>query len=482
MKILKTPGFEKFQSGTTRFITRHWFTLHVLFLVFYIGYFLLKTYKIRIFGTADTYALPSFDFPLFLANLAGFVILAVVLVYLKGLKLWQYAGLIFLGISLVAISYVKTTDPGLEWPGSDVAVGNIISAEETVKYGTFDLIKTWNERVNPYEYTAHFTEVKDSTIKFLNKYNLNFLVFDKWKYRLDSAKYNISLNDRPYVHSPFTTLTMGWWLNVFPFGRWSLEYEMLFINLMTVLVVILFARKKVTENFMSIVLISIASSPVMFRFHSPSIDQISTLLFTLPVFLFVLYPSKKFTVSFFYGLIYGFCFYSKFTVLFFLAMMIVSFAAYYKRLTLKPLLGMIAGMLVPVVLFTALGYYFWITMIMGRIITQQIANTMSLNLFESLTKFLYFGPSFLLLTLLLIVNFNRVKKEVFPIYVPLLLSLIFMIFFLYDQGGWNRYLGQYMPVILLLVCSTDKVIELRKKDLLISVIANFIFLQLNMYF
>ena len=482
MKILRNPGFEKFQDGTTKLIEKRWFLLHVLFLVFYLGYFLLKTYKIRVFGTADTYALPSFNPSLFAVNAAGFIILAVALVYLKGLKLWLYTGLVFLGITLITVSYVKTIDPNLEWPGSDVAIGNIISAEETVQHGTLDLIKTWNERANPYEFTTHFPEVKDSTIKFLNKYKLNFLVFDKWKYRLDSTKYNIYLNDRPYVHSPFTTLTMGWWLKLFPFGRWSLEYEMLIINLLTVLLVILLARKKVTENFMNIVLISIASSPVMFRFHSPSIDQISTLLFTLPVFLFILYPSKNFRVSFLYGLIYGFCFYSRFTVLFFLVMMLISFAAYYRQISIKPFLGLAAGMIVPVILFTALGYYFWLTMIMGRIITQQIANTMSLNVFESLTKFLYFGPSFLLLTLLLLINFNRVKREIFPLYIPLLVSLVFMIFFLYDQGGWNRYLGQYMPVILLLVCSTDRFIELKKMDLLISVIANYIFLQMNMYF
>jgi hypothetical protein len=479
---LNKSNIAKYQNIANKWITKYWFILNLLFIVCYVLYVFLKLYKVKIFSNNNVEFISSFSLSLFIINVVGFSLLAIALIYGKGFKFWQYITIIFLGFILITISYIKTLDPNLQWYGSDVAIGNYISAEETVKYGTFDLIKTWNDRANPYDYNHINDDVKDSSRKFIAKYNLSGFIFDKWKNKLDSTKYNLKTNNRPYVHSPFTSLTMGWWLKIFPFGRWSLEYEMLFINILTILIVILYARKKDIGNFRNIVILSIVSSPIMFRFHSPSIDQLSTLLFTIPIFLFLLYPSKNFWYSFLYGIIYGFCFYSKFTVLFFIIFLVFSFLFYIKDLTLKPLLGLLAGLIIPVILFTASGYYFWLTLITGRIITAQYAQHNPANLFENLTKFLYFGPSFLLLSLMPIININKLVKKNFSIYVPIIISLFFMVLFLYDQNGWNRYLGQFMPAILLFILSMEDVIELKKRDLFISLLANFIFLHLNIYF
>ena len=483
LKISRNFNIEKYQDNATKFIKDNWFNLHLLFIVVYLLYIILKIYKIKVLPNNGVDLFPSFSLPWFFAGTIGFSSLAIVLVYLKGMKLWLYIVVLFFGFSLITISYVNTVDPDLEWYGSDVALGNMISAEEMVKLGTFDLIKTWNDRANPYEYSNHFTVVKDSIIQVFNKYNLSGLLFDNWKNKLDSNSYNIIHNNRPYVHSPFPTIIMGWWLKIFPFGRWSLECQMLFLNFISLLLVIIFAFRKVPENYRNLIVISLASSLVMFKFHSPSVDQLSMFLFTLPLFLSHMFSKKNFLFFFLNGVVYGFCFYSKFTVLSFILLLIISFLFYRKELTLKSLIGLLSGLLIPVIIFTASGYYFWITLITGRIITQIVARSIDLSFMESLTKLLYFGPSFLLLTLILIINFNRVSKNSYPYYVPTMLSLVLLLVFLYDQGGWNRYLTQYMPVILLFVCSIDSVIlELKKKDLLISIIVNYIFLNLNAYF
>jgi hypothetical protein len=49
-------------------------------------------------------------------------------------------------------------------------------------------------------------------------------------------------------------------------------------------------------------------------------------------------------------------------------------------------------------------------------------------------------------------------------------------------ADWNRYLLHFMPVIILFLLSMDTKIKFRKKDLLISFIANYTFFQLNNYF
>jgi|WetSurMetagenome_2_1015567.scaffolds.fasta_scaffold08598_5 hypothetical protein len=473
----------KIQNQANKWITKNWSLIHIIFLIFYSLYILSKAFKFgKILSNNNTELISPFKLLWFIIDTIGFILLAIVFISGIKFKLWQYIGIIFIGFILIKIAYVNTMDTNLNWPGSDTAIGNYISAEEVVKFGALDLLKTWNERTNPNSFKEINNDLKDSIIYFINKYNLSCLAFDKWKTGLDSSSYDLISNNRPFMHPPLTPILMGFCLKVFPFGRWSLEYMMWFITFLSILLVILYSYKKSPGNLSNIALISFTTSLVMFRFHSPSADQFSMFLFTLPIIIFIIKPSNKFWLSFLFGVIYGLCFYTKFNVMFFISILVISLLLYSKKITLKPFFGIIFGFLVPIIIFTSLGYYFWLTLITSHVMTKLYATHNPANLIENTSKLLYFGPSFLLLFLLLLINSNKLEKKLFPYYIPALISLFVLTLYLYQFGDLNRYLIQYMPIVLLFILSMDNIIELRKRDLFISLFTNFIFLHLNIYF
>jgi len=287
-------------------------------------------------------------------------------------------------------------------------------------------------------------------------------------------------NNRPFAHPPLTPIIIGLWLDIFPFGKWSAQFLMMTITFLSILLLILYSHKKEIGNIKSIVILSMISSPVMFRYNIPSTDQLGMILFTIPLFLSLLFPSKKFRVAFLYGIMYGLCFYIKFTIIYFIFFLVVSLIFYSKQLSLKYLLGFIAGLIIPVLFFTSLGYYFWLTIITGHVWMHNIDTVIDLNPFDMITKLYYFGPSFLLLFIIFMLNQDKLEKSSFPFYIPVLISLIFTMVVAYVV--WNRYLIHFMPAFLLYLLSLGNFIELKKKDLIISLIANFVFLHLNNFF
>jgi 4-amino-4-deoxy-L-arabinose transferase-like glycosyltransferase len=228
------------------------------------------------------------------------------------------------------------------------------------------------------------------------------------------------------------------------------------------------------------IILSLITSPVLFRFHSPSTDQMSMIMFTIPIFLYIMFPSKKFGIAFLYGIIYGLSFYTKFMMGLFIFVLIICLFIYIKRLTFKFVLGFLIGLLVPVIIMTCLGYYFWLTIITGQILASTINSRSDISVINLMTKFFYYGPSFLLLFLYLLINSNKLNKDLLFFFIPSVIS-IFLIM-VTAPADWNRYLIHYMPAILLFILSMNNNIELRRRDLLISFLANLVFFELNNYF
>jgi len=484
MNPLNNFKTERYRETVSKLIVKWWFLIHIIFIA---AYALFLIYKIKrggyVFREKVLDIKIGFTPEWFILNIAGFAILTYVFLYEKiRSKMWLYLSLITVGFFLIVFSFIKTVDPDLIWDNSDVTIGNYISARESKEYGAADLLKTWNDRANPYDSSEVNSDIKDSIRKFVAHYNLTGLTFGKWKTKLDTTKYNLDLNNRAYVHSPLPTLLMGWWMSIFPFDRWSLEMFMFALTLFSILIVVYYSYKRNPGNFSAIVLIALITSPVMIRYPHPSTDQMSMFLFTVPVFLFLINPSKKFSVSFLYGLIYGICFFSKFTVFVHITIFTLFLFLYRKQISYMPLLGLFAGILIPVIIFTSAGYYMWLTFITGRIITKMFAMNNPVIFTENLTKLLYFGPSFILMTIFLMVNSNKLKKDSYTYYYPFIISFIILIIYLYDQGAWNRYMTQYMPGISLFLLASEKTIELRKRDLFIAIFTNFVFLNLNTYF
>jgi hypothetical protein len=472
---------DKLRNRAVESIARHWFTINLLYIILVVVYFALKIIKNRdsfIYDYAGSVNTIHFSLFWFLLNIIGFVILGFALVSEIKFRIWQYTGLLLVGFFLVTYSFIRGSVNELVYDGSDVGIGNYISSEEVVKYGVLDLIKTWDERANPFDkrYSEN-SDLKDSVVKYISKYNLTGLTFDKWKNYLDTSRYNLQINNRPYQHPPLSVIIMGVWLKIFPFGLWSMEALMMTITFLSIFLIVLYSYKKSSGNFRSIVILSLISSPVLFRFHLPSADQPGMLLFTIPVFTSLLFPSKKFWAAFIYGIIFGLCFYIKFTFAFFILFLFISLIFYLRQVSLKFLLGYIAGILIPFIVFTSLGYYFWLTVITGKVLINNLNAIYDFNFFDIISKLFYFGPSFLLIFLLLLLNQDKINKSSYPFYIPVLLSLIVTMIIAFYV--WNRYLIPYMPVFLLFSLSLGNIIELRKKDLIISLIGNFVFLHLN---
>jgi hypothetical protein len=54
--------------------------------------------------------------------------------------------------------------------------------------------------------------------------------------------------------------------------------------------------------------------------------------------------------------------------------------------------------------------------------------------------------------------------------------------YLWNLGTWNRYLIFYLPVIFSFLLTSKCILNLKKRDILIIPISNFIFIILNIYF
>jgi hypothetical protein len=477
-KISKLNGF---REKANTLLAKYWFLINLLFIIGYSVYIIFKLLNGRksfLYKNVDSAV--TFSFVWFIVNLTGYGIILFSFFSKVKFKIRQFTVILFTGFLILIFGSLMGSDSGLNWEGSDVAVGNYISAEEGVRYGVFDLIKNWNDHLNPYNRNYSFGELSDSVRLFIEKYNLQGISFDKWKTTLDSSKYDLIVNNRPLIHPPLTPVAIALWLDVFPFGRWSAEMLMITFTLLSVLLVIFLAYRKGINNFSLMIILSLISSPVLIRFQSPSTDQMSMLMFSIPVFLFLLYPSKKFGTAFLYGIIYGLCFYTKFIVVLFIFVMIIFLFIYYKKLSFRFVLGFLLGLLVPVIIMTSLGYYFWLTLITGQILANINNANSDISILNLILKLLYYGPSFLLLFIYLMINSNKLNKNLLFFFIPVVISIFLTM--AAAPAVWNRYLIHFMPSVLLFLLSINIQIEFKKRDLIISFLANLIFFQLNNYF
>jgi hypothetical protein len=477
----KSSKLNSFREKANTLLAKYWFLINLLFILGYSSYIIIKFINGRksfLYKNVDSVV--TFSFVWFIVNLIGYGIILFPFFLKIKFKIRKFTVILFTGFLILIFGLLMGSDSGLNWEGSDVAVGNYISAEEGVKYGVFDLIKNWNDHINPYYKNYSFSELSDSVRLFIEEYNLQGISLDKWKTTLDSSKYDLIINNRPLIHPPLTPVAIALWLNIFPFGRWSAEMLMITFTLLSVLLVVFFAYKKGINNFGLMVILSLISSPVLIRFQSPSTDQMSMLMFTIPVFLFLLFPSGKFSLAFLYGIIYGLCFYTKFIIVLFIFVMIIFLCIYIKKLTFRFVLGFLLGLLVPVIIMTSLGYYFWLTIITGQILANINNANSDISILNLITKLLYYGPSFLLLFIYLIINSNKLDKDKLFFFIPVIISIFLTM--AAAPAVWNRYLIHFMPSVLLFLLSINISIEFKKRDLLISFLANLVFFQLNNYF
>lgn len=462
------------------FIVKHWFLLHLGFIVFYALYAL---YKILFSNSINPLSLdpdvPSVFNGLYFSILcAGFILMAVPIFYGK-LKSSLVFVTAFASYILISIGYISSKDKGLHWFGSDVAWGNYSAAMEFKEHGILQGIKTWNERTNPYIENKE-NNISEPVISFLDKYNLSWIAFNKWKNTEFPEGYDIR-NNRPHMHPPLTPVIIALWLTVFPFGHWSAEILMILLEFVSIILVFNLVGSKFKNSSNEIILlIALLTTPVMVLYHNPSGEQLSMLLFVFSVLL-IYEPAKAKTGHYLVsGILIGLTFFTKFNIAFYIFIQLIFFIFHNVRIKWKYIMLYFSGIVIVVAAFTLMGYYFWLTIVTGFIYSKLYALYNNVSTFQGLSKLLYFGITIILMVILLIADFKNQSNKL--VLTPVLLSLSLLVIYLWDQGTLNRYLTFYLPVLGLFFMNLTHLSELKKKDLLIIPVAGYFFICLNTFF
>jgi len=461
-------------------IVKHWFLLHLVFIAFYVLYSL---YKISFSKNINPLSLDpdihfSFNILYFGFLCTGFFILLIPVLCRKLKNTWIFA-IAFASYLLISFGYISTKDKELKWFGSDVAWGNYNAAMEFKESGILHGIKTWNERTNPYIENKE-NNISDSVKAVISKYNLSWIAFDKWE-NTDFPEGYDPRNNRPHMHPPLAPILLALWLAIFPFGHWSSEILMILLGFVSILLAFkLTGYQFKNGNKELIVLLALLTTPVMILFHNPSGEQLSMLLFVMSVLMIYDTAKAKAGHYFISGILIGLTFFTKFNIVFYIVLQVIVFVVHHNMVKWKCIILYFSGIITIVAVFTLLGYYFWLTIITGFVYSKLYALYNQVSILQGFSKLLYYGITIILLILLLISDFKKYVNKI--ILIPVLLSLILLMVYLWDQGTLNRYLVFYLPVLGLFFVNMKSLDNIKTRDIVIVPITNLIFISINTYF
>jgi len=462
-----------------KYIKKYWIHLNITFIAAAFLFQAVKTYSSHSFASVHF-------------NIAGAVLLIAGISAISYMFIIRNKGNTVLSISILAAGYTllcfgynMQKDPELMWEGSDVAWYNYDAGVEVSRFGAGYIVSTWNARANPFdtidETDVFPTEAKKMFLKDVYRDYMKWFTGDRWEPKSLNLDKN---NNRPYMHPPLTPVVIGLWLKVFPYGRYSAEILMILINL---LVFSLIFRKYYREatNAFYLLFFAIVTTPVAILFVNPSAEQLAMMLLTLSVMLLIQKDIKgSFYLPLLSGILTGLSFYTKFIVVFYIGLQVIALLINFKKITLKPFMGYTLGLLMVFFVFTYSGYYFWLTVLTGKVVTElYIAANPPLTLFQTLTKLYYFGLPLILIALsmlyLILRNYKSVQNKI--IFIPLMLGIIVYMVLTWKVGAFNRYLYVFLPALFPFLYSVIKDIDFSKKDVLIVPAASLLLLGLILH-
>lgn len=462
------------------FIKKNWILMNIIFVLLIVLYQLMKNLVFHSGLIIEKSSPLIFNIYGFLLLLFGIGSLFFMLHKAEN-KILNISFLV-LGYSSICLGYILQKDPGLKWEGSDVAWTNYNLAKEVVDYGPLFIVDTWNNRANPFDSVGYNPIAKAQTRKTIEENKINWLSGNRWDIRnLPVDKFN----NRPYIHPPLAPIIMGEWLSIFPISRFSLQTFMIVINLFAfIILMVLFKEDLGNDNGFYLLLFSIITTPVAILFFAPSEDQLTMILTGLSVIILYKKTEESSFYPFISGILIGLAFYTKFIVAFYIFFQLMSLIFFYKNFSIKPFIGYLTGLLLVFITFTAFGYYFWLTILIGIKVANTYAREHPITFLRSILDFAYFGPSFLLILILLIIKlFNKAKDfKFFFITVPLLFGIGIYCILAWKLGTFNRYLFVFVMALFPFLFSSIKSIDFKKKDILITLFSNFLLLVLIMYF
>ncbi|MCU0373167.1 MAG: glycosyltransferase family 39 protein [Ignavibacteria bacterium] len=460
------------------FIRKYWFYINIIFIAAAAGYQAVKIITGK--GVPEPEPVQSYTLFSVIFLLAGTFSLTAIYFIRDRKSIFLKLILLITGYTLLCFVYILEKDPALHWEGSDVAWYNYEAGEEVSRLGTCYVLSTWNTRANPFDtiyYSESFTpESKEMFNKEIYKGWMKKFTGDRWdtKELLVDKK-----NNRPYMHPPASPILIGWWLKIFPFGRYSAEILMIILNLLVFILLFTKYYREGTNSFY-LLFFTVVAAPATVLFINPSAEH-PTMMFAMLSVTLLLY--KNLNNSFLFPLLSGFAaglaFYSKFMMAFYAGFQIIALFIMYKRLTIKPLLGFTLGFITILIAFTLSGYYFWLTVLTGKVYAQVYINSIPpITFTEHTQKMLYFGLPLILVVLFLVYKIITAYKsfEHKHIVIPFLLGAAVYVASTWEVGAFNRYLFVYVPALFPFMYSAVKDIEFSKRDVLIVPIAGAVLL------
>ena len=461
-------------------IKRYWFIIHMLFIILYILYAIYLSFFVE--GpnplNASEYNGVKFNLIWFCISILGFSIL-VFSVLLKRLSFSVRIILLVIGYTVTSFGLVKSADPSLKWKGNDVAWGNYDAATEVKTQGPVFVINSWNDRTDP-NLNESFSTIKDSVKSFVKKFELSSISLNKWKG--SSFPSGVSQNNnRPYMHPPFTPVLIGYWLKLFPFNKWSAELLMILISLCSFIVVIYYYRQTFfTASTDKILVLILFTMPAIIRFPHPTAEPLIGLLLIFSVIL-LLKSKENIAFNYFSGLLIGIAFFSKFNIIFYILFQTIMLLLKYKTISLKPFILYSLGIITIFIIFTALGYYFWLTFLTGTVYAKLYALMHPVSFLAGISDLVYFGPTLFLVLALLIINRSQIPNDSIIVVIPLIISIIISSIYLWNLSTLSRYLTFYIPVLTLFLIPSLRGLHLKTKDIIIVPIANLVFILITIF-
>ena len=470
-------------SSMKEFIKKYWFYINIIFIAAAAGFQAVKIITGK--GMPEQEPVLSYTLISTIFLLAGTVSLTAIYFIRNRKNILLKLMLLIAGYTLLCFVFILEKDPSLNWDGSDVAWYNYEAGEECAKLGTGYLISTWNTRANPFDtlyYSEAFTpESKEMFNKEIYKGWMKKFTGDRWntKELLVDKK-----NNRPYMHPPVSPVLIGWWLKIFPFGRYSAEILMIIINLLVFILLFLKYSREGTNAFY-IILFTVIATPVTVLFINPSAEH-PAMMFAMLTVTFLLYKdlSNSFLFPLLSGIAAGLAFYSKFMMAFYAGFQIIALLIMYKKLSIKPFIGFTLGFLTVLVIFTITGYYFWLTVLTGKVYAQVYINSIQgVSFAENIQKLMYFGLPLILIVLYLVykifTGFRSFEHKY--IVIPFLLGALVYVSSTWEVGAFNRYLFVYAPALFPFMFAAIKDIEFSKRDVMIVPIAGAALLAAILY-
>lgn len=457
-----------------KYTQKYWIHFNVLFMAAALIFQFVKGYKGNTLSEFHINVLGV------IVLAAGIAALMYIFIIREKKSLVSSILLLATGYTLICFGYQMQKDPELMWDGSDVAWYNYQAGEEVVKYGADYIVSTWNTRANPFDTDSTDvlpTEAREMFMKDVYKDYMKILIGDRWipkKLGLDKN------NNRPYMHPPLTPVLIGLWLKIFPYGRYSAQILMILLNLIVFSLIFAKYYKEKTNHFY-VLFFAIVTTPVAILFINPSAEQMAMMLLALSTGLLL---HKDLNGSFYLpllsGLIMGLAFYTKFIVAFYILFQIIALTISFRKLSLKPVIGYLLGLILVFLIFTLSGYYFWLTILTGKVVTElYIQANPPVTMFQLILKLYYFGLPLIVITGYMMYKIKSLSDRI--VLIPLLLGIVLYMGLTWKVGTFNRYLFIFVPAMFPFFYEAIKEVEFSKKDVVIVPVAGIILLGLILY-